>query len=239
MSEQEGYMVKVENVRKIYGRGEAEVEALRGVSFEVADGEFSALCGPSGSGKTTLLNLIGCLDSITAGDIIMDGTKIAGLDAKARNAIRADKVGFVFQSYNLIPVLTARENVELALQIDNKLSGAEIRAKADGILAEVGLKGLENRRPPDMSGGQQQRVSIARALVKNPPLILADEPTANLDSKTSWDILRLMHELNQKHGTTFLFSTHDEKVMRIVTRLIHIEDGCVGLDERKESEEEK
>ena len=227
-------MINVKNLRKIYHAGKIEFEAIKGVSFNIADGEFSALAGASGSGKTTLLNLIGCLDSITAGEVLIDGEGIAGLDKKKRNHIRQSKVGFIFQAYNLIPVLTARENVALALEIQGGFDKAEIADRADAMLKEVGLAGMEKRKPGEMSGGQQQRVSIARALVKEPPLILADEPTANLDSKTSEEILELMAELNRKHRTTFLFSTHDQLVMKYVTRLIHIKDGLIQKDETKE-----
>jgi putative ABC transport system ATP-binding protein len=227
-------MINVENLRKTYRTGKIEFDALKGVSFTIGNGEFSALAGASGSGKTTLLNLIGCLDSITAGEVLIDGEGIAGLDKKKRNHIRQTKVGFIFQAYNLIPVLTARENVALALEIQGGFGKAEIVGKVDAMLKEVGLAGMEKRKPGEMSGGQQQRVSIARALVKEPPLILADEPTANLDSKTSEEILELMAELNRKHRTTFLFSTHDQLVMKYVTRLIHIKDGLIQKDETKE-----
>jgi putative ABC transport system ATP-binding protein len=227
-------MINVENLRKTYRTGRIEFEALKGVSFSIGNGEFSALAGASGSGKTTLLNLIGCLDSITAGEVLIDGEGIAGLDKKRRNHIRQTKVGFIFQAYNLIPVLSARENVALALEIQGGLDKAEITDRVDAMLQEVGLAGMEKRKPGEMSGGQQQRVSIARALVKEPPLVLADEPTANLDSKTSEEILELMAELNRKHRTTFLFSTHDQLVMKYVTRLIHIKYGLVRKDETKE-----
>ncbi|MDR2370829.1 MAG: ABC transporter ATP-binding protein [Treponema sp.] len=226
-------MINVENLQKTYRTGKIEFEALKGVSFNIGNGEFSALAGASGSGKTTLLNLIGCLDSITAGEVLIDGEGIAGLDRKKRNHIRQTKVGFIFQAYNLIPVLTARENVALALEIQGGMGKAEITGRVDAMLKEVGLAGMEKRKPGEMSGGQQQRVSIARALVKEPPLVLADEPTANLDSKTSEEILELMAELNRKRRTTFLFSTHDQLVMKYVTRLIHIKDGLIQKDETK------
>jgi putative ABC transport system ATP-binding protein len=226
-------MISVENIRKTYHAGKIEFDALKGVSFAIGNGEFTALAGASGSGKTTLLNLIGCLDSITEGEIFIDGERIAGLDKKGRNLIRQTKVGFIFQAYNLIPVLSARENVELALEIQKNLGKAEIADRAVEMLKEVGLAGMGKRKPGEMSGGQQQRVSIARALVKKPPIILADEPTANLDSKTSEEILELMMDLNTKHGVTFLFSTHDQMVMKYVKRLIHIKDGLVENDETK------
>lgn len=226
-------MITVDNVRKVYDTGLQKVDALRGVSLEITKGEFLALAGPSGSGKTTLLNLIGCLDSITSGDILFDGEKLASLDATRRNLTRQKKIGFIFQSYNLIPVLSAKENVALALQLQKSLSDREIDERVMRILSEVALEGMENRRPMELSGGQQQRVSIARALVKEPPVILADEPTANLDSKTGEDILVLMESLNRNHGTTFIFSTHDQMVMNHARRIVSLHDGLIIADERR------
>ena len=223
-------MITIANVKKVYETGALKVEALRGVSLEIGKGEFLALAGPSGSGKTTLLNLIGCLDSITSGEITITGTPIASLDQVKRNLMRQKNIGFIFQSYNLIPVLTARENVALALQLFKGLKDREINERVMGILREVGLEGLENRRPMDMSGGQQQRVSIARALVKKPPVILADEPTANLDSHTGEEILKLMETLNGDHGTTFVFSTHDQMVMNHARRIVRLHDGEIISD---------
>ena len=223
-------MITIANVKKVYETGALKVEALRGVSLEIGKGEFLALAGPSGSGKTTLLNLIGCLDSITSGEITITGTPIASLDQVKRNLMRQKNIGFIFQSYNLIPVLTARENVALALQLFKGLKDREINERVMGILREVGLEGLENRRPMDMSGGQQQRVSIARALVKKPPVILADESTANLDSHTGEEILKLMETLNGDHGTTFVFSTHDQMVMNHARRIVRLHDGEIISD---------
>lgn len=224
-------MINVANVTKIYDTGIQKVHALRGVSLEIVAGEFLALAGPSGSGKTTLLNLIGCLDSITSGEISLDGINISSLNSKERNLTRQNKLGFIFQSYNLIPVLTAKENVALALQLFKHLKESEIEERVMHLLKEVGLEGMENRRPMELSGGQQQRVSIARALVKKPPVILADEPTANLDSKTGEDILNLMESLNQNYNTTFVFSTHDPMVMNYAHRLIRLHDGLITDDE--------
>lgn len=223
-------MITVEKVTKVYDTGMQKVEALRGVSLEIAKGEFLALAGPSGSGKTTLLNLIGCLDSVSSGEISLDGVRLARLGGKERNLTRREKIGFIFQSYNLIPVLTARENVALALQLKKGLSDREIDERVVAILAEVGLAGMEDRRPMEMSGGQQQRVSIARALVKEPPVILADEPTANLDSHTGEDILKLMERLNREHDTTFVFSTHDQMVMSYARRIVRLHDGDIMSD---------
>jgi putative ABC transport system ATP-binding protein len=223
-------MITVDKVTKVYDTGMQKVEALRGVSLEIGKGEFLALAGPSGSGKTTLLNLIGCLDSVSSGEISLDGQKLARLGSRERNLTRKEKIGFIFQSYNLIPVLTARENVALALQLMKGISDREIDERVVAILAEVGLAGMEDRRPMEMSGGQQQRVSIARALVKEPPVILADEPTANLDSHTGEDILKLMEKLNREHDTTFVFSTHDQMVMSYARRIVRLHDGCIMSD---------
>jgi putative ABC transport system ATP-binding protein len=227
-------MVRIENVTKIYEQKNSLNEskavstlALDNVSTIIQDGEFTAFAGPSGSGKTTMLNLIGCLDSITSGKIFIDDKDISVMNTKEKNIIRQQKIGFIFQSYNLIPVLTAQENVELALDLLKKYSKEEISSMAYDILKEVGLDGLQNRKPNQLSGGQQQRVSIARALVKNPSVILADEPTANLDSKNSLNIIELMQEINQKHNTTFIFSTHDKMVMEHCKRIIKIKDGKI------------
>lgn len=225
-------MVKIENVTKIYEQREnpkdkkgIATKALDNVSAIIQDGEFTAFAGPSGSGKTTMLNLIGCLDSITSGKIFIDDKDISTMTSQDKNLIRQQKIGFIFQSYNLIPVLTAQENVELALDLLKKYSKEEISNMAYEILKEVGLDGLQNRKPNQLSGGQQQRVSIARALVKKPSVILADEPTANLDSKNGLNIIELMQELNRTHNTTFIFSTHDKMVMEHCRRIIKIKDG--------------
>ncbi len=223
-------MIEVLGVTKTYQTGSVRVEALNGVTMRVDKGEFLALSGPSGSGKTTLLNLIGCLDSIGSGEITVDGIPLSKLNPKERNRIRKEKIGFVFQSYNLIPVLTARENVALALELFGDLRERDIIERADAMLAEVGLSGLEKRRPTELSGGQQQRVSIARALVKKPPVILADEPTANLDSKTGEEILALMDRLNRELGVTFVFSTHDRMVMARARRVVSLHDGKIVAD---------
>jgi putative ABC transport system ATP-binding protein len=214
-------MVKVNRVVKNYTIGQVEVH-----------GEFMSIAGPSGSGKTTLLNLIGCLDACTEGDILIDGESIGNKKRDERALLRRKKIGFVFQSFNLIPVLTAFENVSFALSL-LKTSPAETRERTMTILAEVGLQGLEKRFPNELSGGQQQRVAVARALVKNPSLVLADEPTANLDSDTGREILTLMENLNKKHGTTFIFSTHDAMVMDFAHRLVLLHDGQIVSDNKK------
>ena len=223
-------MITVKNVKKDYADGDVVVHALRGVSLDIVPGEFLSIAGPSGSGKTTLLNLIGCIDTIDGGDISIAGESLATKTKKELSAIRRAKLGFVFQNFNLIPVLTAYENVALALSIQGK-GDEEIREKVMTILEEVGLKGMEDRRPAKLSGGQQQRVAVARALVKEPAIVLADEPTANLDSATGESVLELMRELNKKMGTTFIFSTHDKMVMDFAGRLVMLHDGMIESDE--------
>ncbi len=235
-------MVQIEHVTKIYKTGVQEVHALQGISCDIGQGELVAFAGPSGSGKTTLLNLVGCLDSITSGHILLEGQELSVLDKKGKTAIRQSKIGFIFQNYNLIPVLTAVENVELALSILSKEDLAhagcpagtrkEIRERSSAILAEVGLDGLQGRKPNELSGGQQQRVSIARALVKRPSIILADEPTANLDSTNSQLILDLIVQLNETYGITCVFSSHDQRVLDHTRRVIMLEDGKIVEDRR-------
>jgi ABC-type antimicrobial peptide transport system, ATPase component len=226
-------VVYAKAVVKNYQHGQMEVPALRGIDLSIEEGEFTSLAGPSGSGKTTLLNLIGCLDKISNGELKIGGTEVAELNPLELAGLRREKIGFIFQTYNLIPVLTALENVELPLVLLKKFSEAEIRERVLRILADVGLKGLESRRPVDLSGGQQQRVAIARALVKEPQMILADEPTANLDSENSEAILALMKQLNERKKATFIFSTHDQLVMKYARRLVMLRDGKVISDERR------
>jgi putative ABC transport system ATP-binding protein len=223
----------LEKVTRIYRKGEDEVRALGGIDLDIEAGEYLAIVGPSGSGKTTLLNILGCLDSPTAGTMVYDGQEIHGLGEAALSAYRRDRISFVFQSYNLIPVLTVRENVELPLVIERKLDAREIRSRADEMIAAVGLQGKEGRYPRELSGGQEQRVAIARALVKRPLVVLADEPTANLDSHTALDIVELMKSINAARGTTFVFSTHDRLVMEHARRIVTIRDGLITADERK------
>ena len=227
-------LIELKGVEKIYQQGKIEVPALKGIDLTVETGEFTTIFGPSGSGKTTLLNMIGCLDKPTAGQITFDQRELGGISKKELALIRRYNIGFVFQSYNLIPVLTAFENVEFAVRLVNNRNDKERRQIVLNILAAVGLEGLENRRPNELSGGQKQRVAIARALVKEPKLILADEPTANLDSKTSIEILEIMVKMNQQLKTTFIFSTHDPQVMEYASRLIEIRDGEVSIDQKGE-----
>jgi putative ABC transport system ATP-binding protein len=226
-------VVCAKKVTKDYMNGQVAVPALRGIDLVVEEGEFTSLAGPSGSGKTTFLNLIGCLDKISGGELYIDENDASSLNPIQLARFRREKIGFIFQTYNLIPVLTAFENVELPMVLLKKYSEMEIRERVIGILEEVGLKGLEKRRPVDLSGGQQQRVAIARALVKEPNLILADEPTANLDSSNSEAILELMKQLNAKNKTTFIFSTHDQLVMKYARRLVMMRDGQIVSDERR------
>ena len=225
-------MIAIRNLTKTYLSGENEVHALRGVDLDIAKGEFTAIAGPSGSGKTTLLNIIGCIDDPDAGTVTIQDREMTKLPPKVLSAFRREHLGFIFQSFNLIPVLTAFENVCMSLDIMG-VDHAQASERTLAILKEVGLQGMENRLPTRLSGGQQQRVAIARALVKNPLVVLADEPSANLDSATGESILQLMKDLNQKLGTTFLFSTHDQMVMSWATRLVRLHDGLIQSDERR------
>ncbi|RPJ09831.1 MAG: ABC transporter ATP-binding protein [Spirochaetaceae bacterium] len=225
-------MVTVKKAVKDYTAGKVIVHALRGVDILINKGEFMSIAGPSGSGKTTLLNLIGCLDVCTSGDILIENEHVGNKNKIERTMLRRKKIGFVFQSFNLIPVLTAFENIAFSLSLLG-LPNDEIRKRTMKILDEVGLGGLEKRFPREMSGGQQQRVAIARALVKNPALVLADEPTANLDSTTGKEILKLMEDLNKKHESTFIFSTHDAMVMDFAHRLVLLHDGVIVDDKKK------
>jgi len=225
-------LLELNKVKKIYQQGKIEVPALRGVDLEVEEGEFTTIFGPSGSGKTTLLNMIGCLDTPTEGEVSLSGKKVSDLSKKALAMVRRFNIGFVFQAYNLIPVLTAYENVEFAIRLTDHSSESQMKEKVLKMLAEVGLKGLESRRPNELSGGEKQRVAIARALVKEPKIVLADEPTANLDSKTAADVVDIMRKMNKELGTTFIFSTHDPAVMKHASRFINLKDGMIFSDER-------
>jgi len=221
---------KLTKVEKTYTVGAIKVPAIRGVSLAIKSGDFLALAGPSGSGKTTLLNLLGVLDTPTAGDIEIGGQSTGGLKPKTLADFRNTHLGFVFQTFNLIPVLTAHENVEFPLHLKGISDNAERSQMVEEILGDVGLAGLSDRRPNELSGGQQQRVAVARALIKEPTLVLADEPTANLDSVTAEEIMALMKEMNEKKGTTFIFSTHDPLVMKHAVRLVLLRDGRVESD---------
>ena len=224
--------IKCVELCKNYQQGDAVIKALDHVTLEIRQGSFMCLSGPSGSGKTTLLNMIGGLDELDSGAISIDGERVDQLGKSALVDLRLHHIGFVFQAYNLIPVLTARENVEFVMQVQGVPPG-ERKRKAMDILREVGLEGMEHRRPAELSGGQQQRVAVARAIVSQPKLVLADEPTANLDSHSAAHLMQLFCELNQAHGVTFLISTHDERVMRYAKRLIRMQDGKV-IDDREQ-----
>ena len=226
-------LMELNKVKKSYQQGKIEVPALRGIDLTVEQGEFTIIFGPSGCGKTTLLNMLGCLDTPTEGEICLNGRKISDLSKKDLAMIRRYNIGFIFQNYNLIPVLTAYENVEFALRLIEDSSEKQIKEKVLKMLEEVGLKGLETRRPNELSGGEQQRVAIARALVKEPKIVLADEPTANLDSKTGIEVIKIMVKMNQELGTTSIFSTHDPQIMKYAKRLINLKDGMISTDERR------
>jgi putative ABC transport system ATP-binding protein len=225
-------IVECTDVSKSYRQGKVRVQALAQIDLTVATGGFIALAGPSGSGKTTLLNLIGGLDAADSGAIRVDGQAYEALSGSQMADLRLHKIGFIFQAYNLIPVLTALENVEYVMLLQG-VAPAERRRRAKEMLAVVGLEGLEKRRPAELSGGQQQRVAVARAIVSNPSIVLADEPTANLDSKTGDGLLRLMRRMNRERQVTFIFSTHDEMVMAYARRIVQIRDGRVEGDIHK------
>ena len=220
-------LVRVEKVNKVYRQGTVAVHALQDIDLDIGQGEFVALVGPSGSGKTTLLNLIGGLDTPTSGRISIGGQEIGGLSRSELASVRLHKIGFVFQEYNLIPVLSALENVEYVMLLQG-VPEKERRHRSLAVLSELGLAGLEHRRPAELSGGQQQRVAVARAIVSEPLIVLPDEPTANLDSAAGSILLDLMRELNEKRGTTFVFSTHDPMVMQRARRIIRMHDGRIA-----------
>jgi putative ABC transport system ATP-binding protein len=224
-------LIELRNVHKTYNVGPTVVHALRGVTLDVDGGEFVAVVGPSGSGKSTLLNLIATIDEPTEGVVSVKGREIARLSDDARTEMRNALIGYVFQRFNLVPVLSAIENVMLPLELQG-VARREARKRAAVMLEDVGLAEYAGHRPDHLSGGQQQRIAIARALVTNPAVVIADEPTANLDSVTSQRILELMRALNRQHDTTFIFSTHDERLLRYVDRLIHLTDGQITIASR-------
>jgi len=225
-------IVEARGVGKVYDTRGVETVALADADLALEAGDFAALAGPSGSGKTTFLNLLGALDAPTTGRIEIGGVDLSALSPAALSDLRMNELGFVFQAYNLIPVFSARENVEFVMELQGVPAPERKRRALEG-LAEVGLGGLEDKRPLEMSGGQQQRVAVARAIVGRPKMVLADEPTANLDSETAARLLELMAGLNRDHGITFLFSTHDPAVMEVARRLVRLRDGRVVGDERK------
>lgn len=225
-------IIDIKNLHKIYNESEVKVHAVNGVNLSFEKGEFAAIVGPSGSGKTTLLNMLGGLDQPTEGSIIIDETDLGKLKSSQLIDFRMRNIGFVFQAYNLIPVLTAKENVEFIMHLQNRPK-QERETRTMELLKAVGLEGRENSRPGKLSGGQQQRVAVARALASKPKFVLADEPTANLDSKSTENLLDIMEDLNQKENITFIFSTHDQRVVNKAHRVITIEDGKVISDIRK------
>ena len=221
-------IIQVRDVTKDYLLGKTHVHALRGVSLTVDQGEFLSVAGPSGSGKTTLLNLIGCVDTPTTGTVEVAGQDTSKLSERALTDLRLHQIGFIFQSFNLVQVLSVFQNIEFPLLLQGGLTRAERAARVDGLLEAVGIPEYGRHRPSELSGGQRQRVAVARALVTRPALVLADEPTANLDSLTGQNIIDLMRDMNRKDGTTFVFSTHDPKVMAHANAIIRIEDGVVA-----------
>lgn len=223
------WAVELKDVKKTYRTGPIEVPALRGINLQVAPGEFLAIAGPSGSGKTTLLNIIGGLDRADTGEVVVEGNNLQLLSKGDLAGLRLRRLGFVFQAYNLLPVLTALENAEFTLLLQGVPTGKR-RERVKKLFAEIGLAGLENRRPGELSGGQQQRIAVARAIITEPVLILADEPTANLDSVTALSLLKVMEQLNRSHGTTFVYATHDPLVMERSRRLLGMRDGQIHSD---------
>ncbi|MDX2495897.1 MAG: ABC transporter ATP-binding protein [Desulfuromusa sp.] len=223
-------LIELKSVTKLYPLGSQEVVAVDDFSLSIEAGEFSVLAGPSGSGKTTLLNLIGCLDQPTSGEIWLDGQEVGSADQKNLSELRLRKIGFIFQAYNLIPVLTAAENAEFTLMLQ-RVDKKQRRQRVLQIFAKLGLDGLENRKPSDLSGGQQQRVAIARAMASEPAVILADEPTASLDSHASEELLALMQQLNEEQGATFIFSSHDPLVISHAKRVVRLQDGHLESDQ--------
>jgi putative ABC transport system ATP-binding protein len=226
-------LLELTNIKKEYRKGERKVDALCEVDLSIEKGEFLSIVGPSGSGKSTLLNILGCLDTPTSGSVLYNGKELGGMNENELAFYRRENIAFIFQSYNLIPVLTVRENVELPLVIEKKFTKAEMAAKALKVIEAVGLKEMAERRPGELSGGQEQRVAIARALVKNPLVVLADEPTANLDSHTAQEIISIMQEMNSTLQSTFIFSTHDHLVEKHAKRVVVLKDGRIESDERR------
>ena len=226
-------VVALKDVTKVYRQGDQHVEALRGLTMSgERSGEFTAISGPSGSGKTTALNLIGALDTPTSGTVRLEGADLGTLTRKELSRLRRERIGFVFQAYNLLPVLSAYENAEIVMAVQG-VAEAERRERVMNLLAQVGLEGMEHRRPSELSGGQQQRVAIARAIAARPAVVLADEPTANVDSATAEALLEMMETLNGEQRVTFLFSTHDPRVMARARRLIRLVDGRIESDDAR------
>ncbi len=235
MDSNDRYVVRLENVFKNYALGKTEVQALRGISFDIARGDFISIAGPSGSGKTTVLNLIGCVDTATSGKVSVLGQLTDSLRDEQLTALRHKGIGFIFQTFNLIPVLNIRENIELPALLDESDAGMPRKEReewVDHLIESVGLQDRARHKPAELSGGQRQRVAIARALVMRSPIVLADEPTANLDSATGESILDLMKRMNREFGTTFIFSTHDPSIVSIADHVIRLKDGIVVENRR-------
>jgi putative ABC transport system ATP-binding protein len=226
-------VVEVKDVSKTYDLGRTKVNALRGISLEIARGEFVTIAGPSGSGKSTLLNIIGCIDRPDNGEVLIDGTEVSGLGEPALDGIRLHTIGFIFQSFNLIPVLNVFENIELPLLIRKDIGREERRKRVERFREEVGLREQRRQKPSELSGGQRQRVAIARALVGAPAIVLADEPTANLDSRTGLEVIECMQAINRREGATFIFSSHDPKIVECAHRVFRLEDGVKTGEERR------
>lgn len=224
-------IIEIKNLKKDYLLGKTIVPALRGIDFSVEKGEFLSVIGPSGSGKTTLLNIIGCIDSATEGTVKIGDQEITSMNDRQITDIRLHRIGFIFQMFNLIPVLDVEENVEFPLLLMKKYSRAVIQKRADFLIEAVGLKEFIRHRPAELSGGQRQRVAIARALITKPDIVLADEPTANLDSVTGAQILSLMKDMNEKEKTTFIFSTHDQNVLKFAQKIIRLKDGMIAKNQ--------
>ncbi|MEM1347698.1 MAG: ABC transporter ATP-binding protein [Myxococcota bacterium] len=232
MAQDANTVIEVEGAKRYYVTPAGTVKALDGVDMTIKRGEFLAIAGPSGSGKSTLLNLIGALDTPTAGSVSVEGRALQGMKEGDLAGLRRERIGFIFQAYNLIPVLSALENVEYVMQLQGKAVSERRKAAVD-ILKEVGLGEMLERRPVELSGGQQQRVAVARAIAAAPAIVLADEPTANLDSATGIALLEMMQRLNEEHGMTFVFSTHDPEVMERASRLVRLRDGKIESEERR------
>jgi putative ABC transport system ATP-binding protein len=229
-------LIKLENVKKIYQTGEIPVTALNEISFTIERQTFVSFIGPSGSGKSTILNLVGSLDKPTSGDVIVDNVNVATLDRSEAAKFRGSTIGFVFQNFNLIPVLSVYENVEYPLLLIKSIPASERRERIDSLLEKVGMIDYRNKYPNQISGGQKQRVAIARALVTNPKIVLADEPTANLDHKTAFKVINIMHEMQKSLGTTFIFSTHDPKIVGEAEIIYTLEDGAIVNQEIKQKD---
>ncbi|GHV55586.1 ABC transporter ATP-binding protein [Spirochaetia bacterium] len=227
-------MIVIQDLWKSYPMGKLMVDALKGVSLKLSKGDFVSVAGPSGSGKTTMMNIIGLIDTPSRGSVVIDGTETGGLSRRELTRIRQESIGFVFQSFNLLPVLTVYENVELPLVIAKKKPGrAERRERVEYLLEEVGLGDRKTHKPSELSGGQQQRVAIARALVTSPKIVIADEPTANLDSANGERVLELMKKINREEGTTFIFSTHDPDIWEMANHIVFLKDGNIESEQRR------